>query len=198
MPIPNLLVGPELLAVAAGGDLAVGVEQRLRRAQNALDQLGAQRRALLSEQIPRLAAVWKRADATSALETYRETLLLLAGSDEALNAERGGHEVLPRLPPPAGGGGKHALAEAIRFEAIERAGAAGVQRLAHARIRLSAMARRIDKGAGKEAGSRPFQRVLEGSATFAAAAAAAGLQPVLARDGGVDRRFTGALRRLQI
>jgi hypothetical protein len=121
---------------------------------------------------------------------------LLAGTEPATTAEAIVDEVVHRLPSPSGDTGKHALAEAIRLEAIERAGAAGTQRLARARVRLSGMARRIAKHPADAADARPFQRLLEGSASLAASAAAAAAHPVVADDGGVDRRFRAALRQL--
>ena len=137
MPIPNLLVGPSLLAVAAAGDPAVDTERYAASAQDALARLGAQRRALLSQQVPRLIALWEGLGATSASETYGNTLALLTGSEGAATAEAIRDEVVVPLSPPANDDGKHALVEIIRLQAVERASSAGLDALARARIRLS-------------------------------------------------------------
>jgi hypothetical protein len=193
MPIPGPLVALTLSGIAAGDDTAAGLEKRWERTQAALDQLRLQRKALLSRELPRLLDTLERVQGSSALETYRETLTLLSDSEDAAATESVPDETLHDPTPTASTLENGNLFEAIRLRAIERASADGVRRFARARTRISTVGRRIDARASSDQGTRSFERLLVGSASLAATAAAAATQPVVAADGGLDRRFLSAL-----
>jgi hypothetical protein len=203
MPIPNLLVAPSLLPSQVEGGTASpdyrAWPELTVAAQRALEQLAAQRSALLAAQVPRMEQLWSGAGSERARETFEETLGLL--TSRPWLSEDGGEPLVETLSTGRRSSSDgNDMTEYVRLNAIKRAADEGVRKLAHARARLSAVARRLEPrmtsiGADSEV-SVAERRALESAARLAGAAAAASRHPLLAEDGGIDRRFTAALRQL--
>jgi hypothetical protein len=191
MSIPDLLLAPTLLSMTVGANEPI--ESRLTKTQRSLDQLALQRRALLSGEMPRLIAAWEAQGADEARDTYRDALILLAGVEMTPDARDLTPDVVT-LTRSSAVSGADALAEAVRIQVIARASRDGVSRLARSRIRISGMARRI--GDEPPPSPRVLQRLLGASPALAASAVAVASQPAVAGDGGVNRRFSDALRQL--
>jgi hypothetical protein len=200
MPIPTLLIGPSLLPLTIGNTATSldsgGWPDLLAATEQSLERLTAQRTALLSSQLPRIVQLWVAAGAQHAQETFDETLGLLNSPPWPSSRDKGLSSDMLRSGAN-GASNQHPATEYVRLSAIKSAADEGVRKLAHARLRLSTIARRLELRTRE---GREFlaaeRRAFESAARLAAAAAAAARHPLLAEDGGVDRRYSSALRQL--
>ena len=200
MPIPNLLVATSLFppapptgaAHASHGDwpeLAAKVDR-------ALAHLAAQRAALLTIQLPRVERLWS-GRGERGRETFAETLELLAGSQTS--SKHGAEPAVEALGvDSASASDAIPDAEYVRLNTIKAAADDGVRKLAHTRVRLSSIARRLELRLRSDDAKLTVaeRRALETGARLAAAAAVAARQPLLPGDGGIDRRYSTAMRQL--
>jgi hypothetical protein len=212
VPLPISLVGASIVSLNSRprsrsdrDELARILEERagrISRCSQALGWLDEQREAVHERTIPIVHAVWDRVDAgNEARSVYHERLSLGEENpnDAPANREdRVAIELIAQRDSPVDL--PAALREIIRFDATTAAARNGVEALAQLRLRLHGQCRRLERlapvGKPVSAWGAHERRLLTASARIAGSAVALARLPAVGPDGGVDRRFAAALRRV--
>lgn len=170
--------------------------------ETSLALLDEQRVAVADRSLPRLRELWHRLeDADDAAEVFADRREIAGVTPDDIDAVASSRsELAGSAGPELLGELSEAYAAIARLRSVRASATQGTAALARFRVRLGSSCRRLEELAARTPSvaewTQSQRRMLLTTASIGGAADALAALPVVARDGGIDRRFSAALRQM--